>query len=86
MSSKHEGRIDLLVTDVVMPGWSGLELAKHFQTARPEMRVLFVSGHTGQALTSRGVLPPDVNLLVKPVSSRTLVETVQKVLRAGRAT
>ncbi|MCY2931673.1 MAG: PAS domain S-box protein [Planctomycetota bacterium] len=73
-------KIDLLVTDVVMPGWSGPELAKHFQAARPGVPVLLVSGHTGKALSGHGVIASDVNLLVKPFSSQSLVETVRTVL------
>ena len=75
-----ENRIDLLITDVVMPGWSGPELAKRFQAARPDAPVLMISGHTGKVLTEHGVIPADVNLLVKPFTSQTLAETVQKVM------
>jgi DNA-binding NtrC family response regulator len=73
-------KIDLLISDVVMPGWSGPELAKHFQAARPGVPVLLISGHTGKMLTEHGVVPSDVNLLVKPFSSQTLARTVRKVL------
>ncbi len=72
--------IDLLVTDVVMPGWSGAELAKHFKAARPGVPVLMISGYTGTVLTGHGVVPADVNLLIKPFSSQSIVETVQKIL------
>jgi PAS domain S-box-containing protein len=75
-----KGKIDLLITDVVMPGWSGPELARHFQAARPGAAVLLISGHTGKMLTAHGVVPSEVNLLVKPFSAQTLVETVQKIL------
>jgi CheY-like chemotaxis protein len=73
-------KIDLLITDVVMPGWSGAELATHFHAARPGVPVLMISGHTGKMLTGHGVVPADVNLLIKPFSSQTLLETVRKVL------
>ena len=73
-------KIDLLITDVVMLGWSGPELVKHFQAARPGVPVLMISGHTGNVLTAHGVVPPDVNLLIKPFSSQTLARTVRKML------
>ena len=73
-------KIDLLITDVVMPGWSGPELAKHFQAARPGVPVLLISGHMGKVLTGYGVIPPDVNLLIKPFSSQTLAQTVGRIL------
>ena len=73
-------KIDLLVTDVVMPGWSGPELATRFQAARPGAAVLMISGRTGKTLAGHGVDAPDVDLLIKPFSSQTLVETVRQVL------
>jgi PAS domain S-box-containing protein len=73
-------KIDLLITDVVMPGWTGPELARRFQAARPGVPVLMISGHTGKMLTGHGVVLPDVNLLIKPFSAQTLAQTVQKVL------
>jgi DNA-binding NtrC family response regulator len=73
-------KIDLLITDVVMPGWSGPELARHFQASRPGAAVLLISGHTGKMLTGHGVVPADVNLLAKPFSAQTLAETVRKIL------
>ena len=73
-------KIDLLITDVVMPGWSGPELARHFQASRPGAAVLLISGHTGKMLTGHGVVPADVNLLAKPFSAQALAETVRKIL------
>jgi PAS domain S-box-containing protein len=72
-------KIDLLITDVVMPGWSGPELAKYFHAARPGMPVLMISGYTGKALTGHGVISSGVNLLPKPFSSQALAQAVQKV-------
>jgi PAS domain S-box-containing protein len=77
-------KIDLLITDVVMPGLSGPELAEHFQAARPGVQVLLISGYTGKMLTGHGVVPPEVNLLIKPFSSQALAQAVQKILGQPR--
>ena len=81
-SAKEE--IDLLITDAVMPGWSGPELARYFQAARPGGAVLLISGHVGKALAGHGVVPPDVNLLVKLFSSQALAEAVENILSQTR--
>jgi CheY-like chemotaxis protein len=74
-------KIDLLITDVVMPGWSGPELAKHFRAVRPGVPVILISGHAGKTLTGHGVIPADVNLLTKPFTSHALAQAVREVLR-----
>lgn len=63
-----------------MPGWSGPELARHFLTSRPEVRILYISGYTGKMLTGRGVVPDDVNLLIKPFTSQGLATAVRDAL------
>lgn len=72
---------DLLVTDVVMPGVSGLQLATAVTDAWPGTRVLFVSGFTGGMLASRGLADRDGRLLVKPFTSAALLDAVADVLR-----
>jgi PAS domain S-box-containing protein len=74
-------KVDLLITDVVMPGGSGPELAEHFHASRSGVPRLMISGHTGKALTEHGVISSDVNLLTKPFSAQTLAQTVQKILK-----
>jgi len=71
--------IDLLVTDVVLPRMSGVELAEKLRQGRPELRVLFISGYTGSHLAAEGVLPEGVQFLPKPFSPADLVR------RAGEA-
>ena len=73
-------KIDLLIADVVMPGWSGPELAKHFRAIRPGIPVLLISGHAAKTLSAHGVIPSDVNLLIKPFTSQTLARTVREIL------
>jgi signal transduction histidine kinase/CheY-like chemotaxis protein len=72
--------IDLLLTDVMMPGESGPELFRHLIAARPETRVLYISGYADQAIVSRGVLEAGVPFLQKPFSAAGLARKVREVL------
>jgi CheY-like chemotaxis protein len=76
----HEGRIDLLVTDVVMPQTSGLSLADKLKEVRPELKVLFVSGFTDDATITSGLLPPGTAFLQKPFTLSSLLTKVQDVM------
>jgi PAS domain S-box-containing protein len=72
--------IDLLVTDVVMPGLNGRELAARLRAARPGLRCLFVSGYTADVIEHRGVLEEGVQFLAKPFSSPELARKVREAL------
>jgi YesN/AraC family two-component response regulator len=86
MAAKHGGEIDLLLTDVVMPGMNGAELARRLQESRPTLRRLFMSGYTADAIAHRGVLDEGVQFLQKPFSRDDLARTVRTVLgRPGSA-
>ncbi len=76
----HRGRIDLLLTDVVMPKMGGPELARALRERAPGMKTLFVSGYTDDMLGERGVLSPGVELLHKPFSRRPLLDKVREVM------
>jgi signal transduction histidine kinase len=80
LGEHYEGVIDLLISDVVMPGLSGPEIAAKITPLRPGMQVLYISGYTGKALADRGVIPRNLNLLIKPFSATVLTETVHKLL------
>jgi CheY-like chemotaxis protein len=72
--------IDLLVTDVVMPGMSGPELARALHTIRPDTPVVYMSGYTGDVLGQRGVDPDEAEFLEKPFTPTSLARKVREVL------
>jgi CheY-like chemotaxis protein len=74
------GEIDLLVTDVVMPGLNGKELADHLRMLYPGLKVLFISGYTADVIAHRGVLDPGVAFLHKPFGQEELAQKVREVL------
>ena len=77
-----EGRdhIDLMITDVVMPGTSGPELVRQIRSFYPEMKVLFISGYTDDAIVHHGMLDDDVPFLQKPFTPQILAHKVREVL------
>jgi two-component system, cell cycle sensor histidine kinase and response regulator CckA len=80
----HEGPIDLMITDVVMPGMNGTQLAEELRSSRPGMRVLYISGYPEDAIAHHGVLDPGKVFLQKPCPAAVLLRTVREVLDAGR--
>ncbi len=76
----HTGRIDLLLTDVVMPGLGGAEVARQMRELQPETRVLFMSGYTEGAISEHGLLADDVSLLDKPFTNDVLKRAVRRAL------
>jgi len=87
LAETHPGRIDLLLSDVVMPGMSGGQLAEGMCRQRPDIKILLVSGYTGEALNRHGGVGPGMNLLPKPFTVSSLAVKVREVLdgkpRAG---
>ena len=80
VSGEHKGPIDLLITDLVMPGMGGQEVASRLETARPGLRVLFMSGYTENAISHHGVLDAGVAFLQKPFQAEVLLRKVREVL------
>jgi two-component system, cell cycle sensor histidine kinase and response regulator CckA len=74
------GRIELLITDLVMPGMSGRELAQHLSATRPETKVLFISGYTDDALLRHGATTPGTGFLQKPFALEDLLLRVRALL------
>ena len=82
---EHTGRIDLLVSDVIMPGLTGPDLSERLLHERPEMRILFVSGYADRALIDQGLLDPAVAFLQKPFTLDALTRRVADVLAGAAA-
>ncbi len=76
----HEGPIDLLLTDVVMPRMSGPALAERLQRLRPGLRTLFMSGYSQAALGDSKPMPGDIDLVEKPITLEALSRKVREVL------
>jgi PAS domain S-box-containing protein len=82
LAERHGGPIHLLLTDVVMPGLSGPELARRLESLRPGLRVLYMSGYSEHPTLQRDVLDPEAALLPKPFTSEELAGRVREVLDA----
>jgi len=82
LAAKHEGRIDLLVTDIVMPIMGGRQLVQHLRALQPDIPVLYISGYTDDELLRKGILEPNTRLLRKPFLPSELACTVRELLNA----
>lgn len=80
ISERYAGAIHLLLTDVIMPGMTGRELADRILQSRPETELLFMSGYSEPAIHERGVLPSSINFLQKPFSPEAFIRKVTDVL------
>jgi DNA-binding NtrC family response regulator len=79
-AARHDGKIDLVITDVVMPGMGGRELVKQLAQTRPQTKVLYLSGYTEDAILSEGTIESGAAFLQKPFTLQNLSRKVREVL------
>jgi len=84
IAERHDGPIDILITDVVMPGMNGREVSAQLCAAHPKTRVLYLSGYAEDAIVHEGVLDPGASFLQKPFSLHSLARKVREVLDQGQ--
>jgi len=84
LAAQHKGTIDLLVTDMVMPGMTGQELAVRLQSDYPGLAVVFMSGYSEHAATEMANADPSVRLMTKPFSRVAMLRTVREILQGQR--
>jgi DNA-binding response OmpR family regulator len=82
IARRHKGRIDLLLTDVIMPDMNGRKLAETIRAARPETRVLYMSGYPDGAIATHGMLEAGIAYLAKPFTTEAITRRVREVLDA----
>jgi len=80
---QHEGSIDMVITDVVMPGMGVKEFINRVLETRPETKVLYISGYPDEIISHHNILEPGTNFLQKPFSTRSLLKKVREVLGTG---
>jgi YesN/AraC family two-component response regulator len=80
LAQNRSEKVDLLLTDVVMPVMGGKELAENLEKLFPNLKVLFMSGYTADAIAHRGVLELGTHLLDKPFTPEVLGQAVRRVL------
>jgi CheY-like chemotaxis protein len=79
----HEGEIHLVLTDVVLPQMSGKVVAERLGRVRPGIKVLYMSGYSGDEIARQGSLEPGIQLLAKPFSAEALAAKVRELLDEG---
>ena len=80
LAQSHTGRIDLLITDVVMPEMNGRELADTFIATHPSTQCLFMSGYSAEVITRNGILVNGINFIEKPFTLQKFADKIKKIL------
>jgi len=80
---KHDGDIDLLITDVIMPGMSGRQVWEQLRAVCPDLRCIFISGYTADVIADQGVLEEGIHFLQKPFTGESLAQKVRQALNEG---
>lgn len=84
VAQRHGTALNLLLTDVVMPGMNGHVLAEQLSLRRPDIKVIYMSGYTDNFIAGRGVLGPETHLLHKPFTEEVLIRKVREVLDGSK--
>jgi CheY-like chemotaxis protein len=77
---RNDVRLDLLLTDVVLPGMNGGQLAEEIKRRQPDVRVLFMSGYAPDAILHQGQIEPGTEIIQKPVTQEMLADRIRQVL------
>ena len=85
VAKKHRGPIELVLTDVIMPGISGRALARALTAIRPEAKILYMSGYPNDLIAQHGLLDPDMILVEKPFTFHSLLTKLQQAPRRRRS-
>ena len=85
LAREHAGEIHLLITDVVMPGMNGRDLARNLLALYPNLKCLFMSGYTANVIAHQGVLDEGVHFIQKPFTMKKFAAIIREVLRLGPA-
>jgi len=80
IARSYAGIINLMITDVVMPGMNGRQLAEQLKQIRPQIKVLFTSGYTENAIAHHGIIDSNLNFIGKPYGSRDLARKIRRIL------
>ena len=83
MVRKSNGRLDLIITDVIMPDMNGRTLSDNLKSLCPDLKCLFMSGYTADVISRHGVLDEGVHFIQKPFSMRELSKSVRNALDGG---